>query len=476
MPVEEHHPFESELIARIGWLIRLRWLAILGMAFVIGLATLWLPGALPLSSLLAVVAFISLYNLLFFLYLRSLRSGPSGAVRLKHAILFAYVQIALDLVALAAALHFAGGAENPMAVFFVFHVIIASILLDRSVSFLMAALASFLFLAIAGLEYAGVLPHHHLPLFDAELYQQPLYLVVAIATMTMTLFLVTYLSTSITVQLRARDQDLLQSNLTCQIRSAELESLNEQLQRIDKERTRFIVMVTHELRAPINTVYSALDLALSGYAPPEKVDEVLARAQRRMTELLELISDLLDLAKARQQTSQKIEATPIQLAEVLQEVVDFVRIETEEKNLTLELDVAEGLASVRILPDQAKLVWTNLLSNAIKYTDTGGRVRVSLDQDETQVTGIVCDTGIGISQEDLPHVFDEFFRAGNARSVSPHGTGVGMAVVQRVIENWGGRIWVESRPGMGTTFTFTLPRADAQSPAGRPLLRARRQH
>ena len=458
--MEEHHPFESELIARIGWLIRLRWLAILGMALFLGLATLWLPDVLPLTSLLLVIALIALYNLLFFLYLQSLRSGPSGAVRLKHATLFAYVQIALDLVALAAVLHFAGGVENPMAVFFVFHVIIASILLSRSVSFLMAGLASLLFVAVAGLEYAGVLPHYHFPIFDAELYQQPRYLVVSTATMTLTLFLVTYLSTSITVQLRARDRDLLQSNLTCQIRSAELEVLNEQLQQIDKERTRFIVMVTHELRAPINTVYSALELALSDYAPREKVDEILARAQRRVTELLDLIGDLLDLAKVRQQAGQQIQVAPIQLAGVLQDVVDFVRIETEEKNLTLELDVADGLASVRILPDQAKLLWTNLLSNAIKYTGFGGKIRVSLGQDETHVTGVVCDTGIGISQEDLPHVFDEFFRAENARSVSPHGTGVGMAVVRRVIENWGGKIWVESTLGVGTTFTFVLPRAD----------------
>jgi signal transduction histidine kinase len=458
--VEEHHPFESELIARIGWLIRLRWLAIFGMALFLGLATLWLPDVLPLTSLLLVIALIALYNLLFFLYLQSLRSGPSGAVRLKHATLFAYVQIALDLVALAAVLHFAGGVENPMAVFFVFHVIIASILLSRSVSFLMAGLASLLFVAVAGLEYAGVLPHYHFPIFDAELYQQPRYLVVSTATMTLTLFLVTYLSTSITVQLRARDRDLLQSNLTCQIRSAELEVLNEQLQQIDKERTRFIVMVTHELRAPINTVYSALELALSDYAPREKVDEILARAQRRVTELLDLIGDLLDLAKVRQQAGQQIQVAPIQLAGVLQDVVDFVRIETEEKNLTLELDVADGLASVRILPDQAKLLWTNLLSNAIKYTGFGGKIRVSLGQDETHVTGVVCDTGIGISQEDLPHVFDEFFRAENARSVSPHGTGVGMAVVRRVIENWGGKIWVESTLGVGTTFTFVLPRAD----------------
>jgi two-component system phosphate regulon sensor histidine kinase PhoR len=274
--------------------------------------------------------------------------------------------------------------------------------------------------------------------------------------------LVAYLATSISIRLRERDRELRESNQTCQLRSRELEELNEQLRRIDGERTRFMVLVTHELRAPISTIYSALELALGGYAPPEKTREVLGRAQNRATELLDLIRDLLDLTKVREETVQPAEVAPIQLADVLREVVDFMRVEAEGKGLSMEVEIRPGLAPVRALPDQMKLVWTNLLSNAIKYSERGGEIRVSLDQDARQVVGRVRDTGIGIAAEDLPRLFDEFYRADNARQVSPHGTGIGLAVVRRIIDHWGGDIWVESEVGQGSTFAFVLPRADAR--------------
>ncbi len=453
-------PFEAELIARIDWLIRLRWLAVIGTALAIGLAYLQFPDVLALLSLLGVVMSITLYNGLFTLYARTLKLGPLGGGRLRHATQLAYVQSALDLIALAVLVHFAGGAENPLALFFVFHVIIASILLRREISYVMAGLASLLFGAIAGLEFAGTLSHYHLPILEVELYQEPLYLLTSVVAMTVTLFLVAYLTTSITVQLRERDRELMDSNLTCQIRSGELEELNRELQRIDNERTRFMVLVTHELRAPLNTIYSALELAQSGYASAEKTGEVLERAQRRAEELLDLISDLLDLTRVREQTVRREQVEPIQVADVLQEVVEFMRVEAERKNLSLQVDAAPSLARVRALPDQVKLVWINLLSNAIKYNSPGGSIQVSLRHDAEQVTGVVQDTGIGIPPEDLSRVFDEFYRAGNARLVSPHGSGVGLATVRRVVENWGGRVWVESGPEQGTKFTFVLPRAD----------------
>lgn len=458
--MEDRLPFESELIARIDWLIRLRWLAVVGTVLAIGLGALWFPGTLAVAPLLGVTAVIALYNLLFSLYQRSLKSIPVGTVRLQHATVLAYVQIVMDLGALAVLLHFSGGVENPLALFFVFHVIIASILLRWEASFLMAGLASLLFVAVVVLEYAGVVDHYHLPITQAELYREPLYLFAASAALTLALFLAVYLTTSIAIRLRERGRDLLESNLTCQIWSQELEELNEQLRQVDNERTRFMVLVTHELRAPISTIYSALELARSGYASAEKTQEVLGRAQDRAAELLELISDLLNLTQVRERAVRLEDASPVRVDAVLLNVVEFVQVEAAQKNVMLEVDVESDLAPVRALPDQLRLVWTNLLSNALKYNRPGGIVRVSLRQDETQVIGSVQDTGIGIAQEDLSRVFNEFFRASNARRVSPHGSGVGLAVVRRIIENWGGRIWVESEAGHGSTFTFVLPRSD----------------
>ena len=459
--MEHQLSFESELIDRIGWLIRLRWLAVAGVVLAVGLLALWFPTTLALGPLLGTAAIIGLYNLLFLGYLRTLRSGSQSVVRLRRATSFAYVQITLDLVALAALIHFAGGVENLLAFFLVFHVIIASILLPRGSSYLVAALAVLLYESVIALEYAGLLPHYHLPMLEQELYQNLLYLFTASAVMMFMLFLVAYLATSIASRLRERDRELWESNQTCQIRSQELQDLNEQLRRIDGERTRFMVLVTHELRAPISTIYSALELALGGYAPPEKTREVLARAQNRATDLLDLIRDLLDLTKVREETDEQAQVVPIQMADVLREVVDFVRVEAEGKGLTLEVEIKPDLAPVRALPEQMKLVWTNLLSNAIKYSKSGGKIQVSLDQDARRVIGSVRDTGIGIPAEDLPRIFDEFYRAGNARDVTPHGTGIGLAVVRRIVDNWEGDIWAESKVGQGSTFTFVLPRADA---------------
>jgi signal transduction histidine kinase len=107
--------------------------------------------------------------------------------------------------------------------------------------------------------------------------------------------------------------------------------------------------------------------------------------------------------------------------------------------------------------DQLKSVWSNLIGNAIKYTPVGGRVQVSLSHGGDQLVGQVRDTGIGISAEAQARLFTEFFRAENAKAFSRQGTGLGLTIVKRIVEDAGGRIWVESEPGKGTTFTFTLP-------------------
>ena len=126
----------------------------------------------------------------------------------------------------------------------------------------------------------------------------------------------------------------------------------------------------------------------------------------------------------------------------------------------LSVDIDPRLAPVRANPDRLKLVWTNLLSNAIKYTEPGGIVAVTLTQTSEGLVGTVRDTGIGISPEDQQRIFEEFYRADNARMAAPVGTGVGLAIVRRIIENCGGKIWAESELGLGSKFSFVLPRAD----------------
>jgi signal transduction histidine kinase len=458
--VEEQFPLQAELIERIDWLISLRWLAVVGTLLTIVVVNSYFPGLLLQSPLMTTIAAIALYNFLFFLYARQLRPHVSTVLRLRQSTVFAYVQIALDLIALTTLLHFAGGVENPFALFFIFHVIIASILLSPTASFLAALLASSLFAAMAFLEYRGLIPHYNLVgLVDPDLYRHGTYVLASVLGMAITLFLVVYMTSSIGARLRARTNELMEVSRSHEAKSQELEELNAKLQKLDAARTKFMVTVTHELRAPVATIYSCLDLVLGGFASREKEQQVLERAQRRATELLELVKDLLELTEARQAEVEVEEAEPIQLADVLHNVDELMRVEAENKDLFLSVDIDTDPPPVRAKPEHMKAVWTNLISNAIKYTEPGGIIVASLTHDSDHVIGVVRDTGIGIAAEDLPRVFEEFYRTANARAISPQGTGVGLAIVKRMIENYGGKIWLESELGQGSKFTFMLPRA-----------------
>jgi len=457
--LEERLFFQAELIKRIDWLVRLRWLAVVGTAAAIFAADLLFPRGLPLHSLRFIPAAIALYNLLFALYARSLRSAEAASVRWPRLILFVCLQIVLDLLALATLLHLSGGVENPFALFLIFHVIIAGILLPRAMSFGIAFLASSLFAGLGWLEYAGLLPHYAFPgLGDIGIYRRLPFLLIAIAAMTITLLIAAHMTASLRRQLEARERELLEASRVAGARSRELEALAARLKRADEERTRFMVLVSHELRAPLTTIYSCLDLATGGYASPEKGQEILLRAKQRVTELLGLINDLLMLARAREEEFKAEEMELTQLADILQDVVELMQVEAESKDLLLGVDIAPDVPPVWVNPERFRLVWTNLLSNAIKYTEPGGIIVASLSADEKYVRGSVRDTGIGIAPEDRMRIFDDFFRAKNARKLCPIGTGMGLSIVRRIVENAGGRVWVESELGLGSRFVFELPR------------------
>jgi two-component system phosphate regulon sensor histidine kinase PhoR len=331
----------------------------------------------------------------------------------------------------------------------------------------MSTVAALLFAGVAALEAAGILRHYHLPVLgDVETYRMTEYLWVVTGTMALTLWLVAYMTSSIAERLRARDRELLESHQASLSKSRQLEALNERLRRIDAERTRFLTLVTHELRAPINTIYTNLELLLSGYLAPERVDGLLERLMQRTEELSDLVTDLLRLARARQETSSDVQSAAVQADDVLVNVVQLMKAEADSKDIFLSVGVAPDLAPVQAHPDRLKLVWTNLLSNAIKYTEPGGIIAVALKQDPHHVVGTIRDTGIGIAPEDQGRIFEEFYRAENARSLSSVGTGVGLAIVKRLVENWGGEIELESQVGLGSTFTIRLPRADVEGEGG----------
>jgi signal transduction histidine kinase len=454
-------PLEAELIERTSWLVRLRWLVVLGLSGSLALGWLWYREQLPLLPLLLVSLGIGLYNVQIAFLTRALRLSRVGVERLQQATRLVQVQIGLDLLALTALVHFTGGVESPATVLFLLLPVIVGILLPGRVSWLVAVLAVLMLIAIFGLEYVGVLAHYHPPILEGvELYRTVPYLLTVAGMMALSLGLAAYLTNSIRGRLQKREYSVVRDLESALDGLRELETVNKRLRRIDAERTRFLTLVTHELRAPINTIHTCVELALAGYASPEKVQEILERVIQRTVELSDLIGDLLRLARAREEEIRDEGVGLIQPEEVLRSVVQLMKAEADSKDLFLSVEIGDELAPVRAHPERLKLVWTNLLSNAIKYTEPGGIVSVTLKQTPEHLEGTVRDTGIGVPPEEQERVFEEFYRADNARAVSPVGTGVGLAIVRRIVENWGGKVLLDSEVGLGSKFTVVLPRAD----------------
>ncbi len=233
----------------------------------------------------------------------------------------------------------------------------------------------------------------------------------------------------------------------------------QMLEEMDREKSRFVRTATHELRSPISVTESLLTALANGYVGelPMRHAEVVNRALKRVQALNSLVNDLLDLA-AGKALAQPTERRRVPIAALTAEVCDRFKARADAKRIAL--DVAAPAEPIEVLADPADLdrVVTNLVGNAVKYTIKGG-VRISLAADGAFATLTVADTGIGIPAESLPKLFQEFYRARNAKAIDEAGTGLGLTIVRDLVDRYGGRVSVQSKEGEGTTFTVTLPLA-----------------
>jgi len=227
------------------------------------------------------------------------------------------------------------------------------------------------------------------------------------------------------------------------------------LEELEQARSDSMREVAHELRAPIAAIRSFLTLILQGYATPEKTKEWQQRAAERADDLLQLIDDVLNLTRLK---DPRTESSPelVSVEAVLEDVLGLHAPEAEAKGIWLRVQT-QPCGMVVADPTHVKQLWTNLISNAIKYTSRGGQIIIRLFPERGTVVGVVKDTGIGIAQEDLPRLFEEFFRTQQAREFARYGTGLGLSIVQQIIQHYGGTISVDSELGKGTQFIFRLP-------------------
>ena len=222
----------------------------------------------------------------------------------------------------------------------------------------------------------------------------------------------------------------------------------------------FVASVSHELRTPLTAVLGHLEILCDRPDLPDDVARQLAVVERNAARLQALVSDLLDVARVREGTLTLAQQR-VDLTEVVGEAVAAARPAAESAELTLRWEPSGSLV---IDGDGHRLrqVADNLISNALKYTEPGGTVAVTLEPLPGEVRLAVRDTGLGIPEADLEHVFDRFYRTGEVMNLHIPGTGLGLSIVRDIVEAHGGRVALDSREGDGSTFTVSLP-ASGQS-------------
>jgi signal transduction histidine kinase len=243
--------------------------------------------------------------------------------------------------------------------------------------------------------------------------------------------------------------------------------LYQAVQQANLAKSQFITVVSHELKTPMTSIRGYADLVRQGAVGPvtppqsEFLDIVLDNVDR----MASLVSDLTDISRI--ETGRlKINPARLDLAAYVLEAVTGFRPQLDARRLSLITDLPDGLPALETDPSRLMQILTNLLSNAVKYTPEGGRIRVLARQEGESLRVAIEDTGIGMTQEEQAKLFTQFFRSEAPAVREQPGWGLGLSVTRSLIELLGGKMGVQSEPGVGSTFTFTLPLSARTMPGG----------
>ena len=248
----------------------------------------------------------------------------------------------------------------------------------------------------------------------------------------------------------------------------------ESLAQADAQRQNMMADIAHELRTPLTIIQGNLEALMDGVY--DLTPENIAAVHRHTVVLSRLVADLRDLALA-EAGQLRLERKPISLADVIAQVSEGLETQAREKGVTLKIEAHDALPPVEADEQRIAQVLFNLMSNALRHTSSGGTITTSAElraeplarlQGNGRVLVSVRDTGMGIPPEDLPHVFERFYRADRSRARATGGSGLGLTIAKQIVEAHGGQIWAQSWLGAGSTFAFSLPFSGSGSPSSAP--------
>ena len=230
-----------------------------------------------------------------------------------------------------------------------------------------------------------------------------------------------------------------------------------QMRRVETTRREFVANVSHELRTPLAAIRASAETLQDGaLEEPEAARQFLGRIYHNAERMSALVQDLLDLSRL-ESGEVNLNLSPVDVRRTIAEVVENYEEQARAKGVVFSAVIGEDRVEATADEGRLQQVLSNLVENAVKFTPSGGEVHVDVERHDRWLEIRVVDRGIGMASEDIPHVFERFYKAD--RSQDQGGTGLGLAIAKHIVQSHGGRIWVDSREGEGSTFAFTIPAA-----------------
>lgn len=428
----------GSLKRRLNWLIRIRWLAILVFGLGIGLGQFFPTMHIDVLALgLILVLLVVMNGVYTFLRDRIIRNDNQRLIKLM------ITQIVGDLFILTILIHFTGSAESPLYFFYLFHIIVAAIIFPGTRPYHFAILAVALYTSLLALEWFHILPHF--PFYRGiETATRPEIVVFNWAIFIMTIFLSTYLAQDVTNRYR-------------RVRTR-LEFTNRRLQDLNRAKTNFLRVSSHELKAPIATIQSTLTVIrdILGENVDERVRDMADRAIKKTNEMINLLKDLSDLTYGDLRHAGDF--MEIDLNDLISEIITDELISAQTKNIEMIFTPSPTPGKMVCDPEAMKKIFRNLVTNAVRYTPAGGKIQVKLTNSTREILLEVSDTGIGLEEEEIRNIFNEFYRTPTAKKLTNAGTGLGLAIVQRLVDEHHGFITVSSQVNQGSTFQVHFPK------------------
>jgi len=363
---------------------------------------------------------------------------------------FAFNQIVLDLLAIALLSYYTGGIESPFYFFFVFHMIIGSMILPGTVVYTLSGVSVLYIGMVSFLELNGIIEHHNFgSLLGTPLYNNTRYIIVFVTAYGIMIFVSVFLSNNITSAHYRRSQ--------------ELKMTLDKLSQAEKMKMKYTMGVVHEIKTPIVAVQSNIDIILQGYAGeiPKSAKDRISRARARSEEAIHIINDVLNISKLK--LLENVNKEDIDIAELITGLYKKRGVQAKTSGVELKLtDRRAEPKPVKVDRGLFELALSNIIGNAIKYNTHNGIVESIIEEREGDTFLTVADNGIGIPEEDKNKMFREFYRSTNAKQKGVEGTGLGLSVVKEIIEHHGGDIWfkspsrLQSEGRRGTEFTILI--------------------